>query len=84
MVSIYSEIQFDRYTCDHCGYQLYQHFGGKHTREVLWEHESELVIATIVDVRCAECAGVSSVFYMAEPLNVSSGLRGLFAAVPTG
>ncbi len=81
-MGLISEIQFDRDQCRHCGQLLYQHFGGKHTREVLREHDSELVIATIVDVRCAECSSVTSVFYMVDPLPPSGSSR--FAVVPTG
>jgi ribosomal protein S27E len=68
MMGIHTELKNDRDQCRHCGRVLHRHFGGKRTREVLREHEGDVVIATMVDVTCAACRGVTSIFYMADLL----------------
>ncbi len=81
-MGLVSEIQVDRDRCSHCGQELYQHFGGKRTREVLREYDGVLCIAFVVDVVCAVCLKVTSIDYMAEMLPVAP-VHDFFAAVPT-
>ena len=63
-----SDIAADSDRCQHCGRLLHKHFGGKHTRELLRLWDDDVVFATIVDITCAWCGAVTSIFYQADML----------------
>ena len=84
-MGIPSDIASDGDRCQHCGRPLHRHFGGKHTRELLREWDGDIVYATMVDIRCANCGVVNEIFWAADLLPaVSTPRRGRFAWAATG
>jgi hypothetical protein len=67
-MGLIAELKADGDKCRYCGRILYEHFGGKRTRRFLREYEGELCVATIVDLECAFCGGITSLFYMVDLL----------------
>ena len=65
-MGIYSELEFDGTRCKNCGRLLHKHYGGKHTRRTYREWDGELVLATMMDVLCANCGGVNEIFWVAD------------------
>ena len=67
-MGIISDIAADGDRCQHCGRLLHKYYGGKHTRELLREYDGDMVFATMVDIRCANCGVVNEIFWAADML----------------
>jgi len=79
---IKSDIEFDKKRCQRCGRLLSENFGGKKLRRTLREWDGDVVFATMVDIRCANCGRVNEIFYQADMLPPAARKKGLFACVP--
>lgn len=82
-MGVIADIAADGDCCQHCGRLLHEYFGGKRTRRLLRLWDGDIVFATIVDITCAWCGAVNSIFYQADMLpNVQpTGRR--FRCAPT-
>jgi len=81
-----AELGFDNERCRHCGHKLYENVASKNKKQILYEHEGELTIATIVDIRCGYCGALNRIFYIGDPLPLPTTARANkreFACVPT-
>ena len=79
-MGILSDIAADGDRCQHCGRLLHKHYGGKRTRELLREYDGDIVAATLIEIRCANCGVVNEIFWEADMLPpVSTPRRGRFA-----
>ncbi|RLI46568.1 hypothetical protein DRO69_02785 [Candidatus Bathyarchaeota archaeon] len=61
---------------------LHEHFGGKQMRGTLREWDGDVVFATMVDIRCANCGAMNEIFYQADMLPPAARKKGLFGCVP--
>lgn len=84
-MSIQSELKVDRDRCQRCRRPLHNHYGGKRTRRGLRLYDGDVVYAITVDVTCAACGAVTSIFYQADmlPAVKSKTRRNRFAWAPT-
>jgi ribosomal protein S27E len=84
-MGIRTEIKADADKCKHCGRLLHQYYAGKRVRQALREWDDDIWIATMVDVRCAYCGGMTSIFYIADalPQRAEPGQGKLFRCAPT-
>jgi len=79
-----AELEFDHKRCRHCGHKLYENVASKSKKQILYEHEGEFTIATIVDIRCGYCGEINRIFYMSDPLPTTTRAnKREFACVPT-
>jgi len=69
-MGIYSDFRIDKDRCKRCGRLLYKYVTSKKTRRVLTEWDNDLIIATLIDICCGYCGGLTEIFYQADMLPI--------------
>lgn len=65
---IHSDLKFDGTRCENCKRLLCKHIASKRIRRGLCEYDNDIVFSTMVDIICASCGAVNSIFWAADML----------------